>query len=83
MQALAVDSQAPDTVYAGTQFGEVFVSHDGNANWSALNAGLAALDVRALAFDPHAPGALYAGTTTGVYRGFVPNKNIHLPVIRR
>ncbi len=43
----------------------MFKSTNGGGNWSAVNTGLAATDVRALAIDPATPTTLYAGTQGG------------------
>jgi len=64
--ALAIDTQNPGTIYAGSGSG-VFRSTDGGANWNAVNSGLTGISVSALAIDPRNPGTLYAGTADGVF----------------
>ena len=65
INTLAVDARNEAVVCAGTATGGVFVSRDGGASWSALNAGLGGLDVRALAVDPRNSSVLYAGLEGG------------------
>ena len=72
VSALAVDPQAPATVYAGTSLdaetergGGVFKSTDGGRNWTSMRSGLGQRDVWALAIDPSAPQTIYAGTDEG------------------
>src|SRR5262250_2426732 len=63
--ALALDPTTPTTLYAGTLGGGVFKSTTGGSSWSAVNTGLANLEVRTLALDPT---TLYAGTLGGVFK---------------
>ncbi len=75
---LAVDSQDPDLVYAGTTEG-IYRSRDGGATWEPIDNGIptrpfATLEtpqiaVEALATDPSRPGNLYVGLA----QGFVNN----------
>lgn len=64
--ALALDPQAPATVYAAVEGAGVYRTSDGGATWQAASDGLVAgesvADVRALAVDPIVPGTVYAGT---------------------
>src|SRR5207247_10348306 len=62
--ALAIDPQAPATVYAAAYLtpATVFKSTDGGESWSAVNAGFRADGVRTLAIDPKASSTVYAGT---------------------
>src|SRR6266849_2940626 len=60
IQALAIDPQTPNTLYAGTQGGGVFKSTDGGVNWNSTN--LTNVIISALAISPQAPTILYAGT---------------------
>ncbi len=46
---LAVDSQQPETLYAGSFGHGIFKSNDGGKLWVAINRGLENLYVRALA----------------------------------
>ena len=64
INALAVDPQTPDIIYAGTG-GGVFKSTDGGASWSAFNNGLTNTIVQVLAVDPQTPATLYSGTWVG------------------
>jgi uncharacterized protein (TIGR03437 family) len=77
--ALVIDPQNPGTVYAGTSGASfdgcsvpcsgfddgVFMTRDGGAHWTAVNAGLTTPHVSSLALDPRTPGTLYAGTIGG------------------
>ena len=67
VRALAVDPQAPATLYAGTD-GGVFKSQDGGISWGAVNNGLTGFTVYTLTVDPTATGTIYAGTNAGVFR---------------
>jgi len=71
--AVVVDPQRPNTLYAGTFFCGVFKSTDGGSDWSAVNAGLqdsyGPYSIDALAVDPSTtPSTLYAGTKPGVFK---------------
>src|SRR5207249_11451133 len=65
--ALAIDPQAPATLYAGTYSTGVFKSTDAGVTWGAVNTGLTSLYVRALVTSPLTPTTLYAGTTRSSY----------------
>jgi len=69
VQALIVDRQDPARVYAGVvndkQYGGVFVSSDGGAQWKHQADGLNGRDVFALAQSPD--GAILAGTNSGIF----------------
>jgi uncharacterized repeat protein (TIGR02543 family) len=67
VEALAIDPQTPDTLYAGTYHG-VFKSTNGGTNWTAMNTGLTNPYIRALAINPQTPDTLYAGTYSGVFK---------------
>ena len=78
INALAVDPQTPDIIYAGTG-GGVFKSTDGGASWSAFNNGLTNTVVQALAIDPQTPAIIYAGTYgSGVFSMQQGEKMIYL-----
>jgi photosystem II stability/assembly factor-like uncharacterized protein/preprotein translocase subunit YajC len=64
--ALAINPQAPDTLYAGTEVGGVCKSTNGGANWTTMNTGLT--NTYALAINPQTPDTLYAGTAGGVFK---------------
>ena len=51
VQALAIDPQAPGTVYAET-LGSVFISTNGGATWGAINSALTNTYARALSIEP-------------------------------
>ncbi len=63
--ALAIDPQAPATLYAGASFGSVFKSTDGGGSWAMVEAGV---NVHALAVDPLTPSTLFAGTWSGIFK---------------
>ena len=73
ISALAIDPQAPATLYVGSEFActggfrgpGVFKSTNGGATWISVNAGLTNTFVRALAIDPKTPTTVYAGTDGG------------------
>src|SRR5439155_26123206 len=71
-RALAVDPQAPTTIYAGIERGGVFKSTDGGESWSAFNTGLTNLFVSSVVLDPQRPTTLYAATVGGVFVIFTP-----------
>jgi photosystem II stability/assembly factor-like uncharacterized protein len=64
VDALAIDPNAPNTLYAGTRFGGVFKSTDAQS-WTPVNMGLTNLAVDAVAVDPS--GQVYAGTLGGAF----------------
>ena len=65
VQALAIDPDITQTVYAGTNGGGVFKSTDGGGNWTAVNNGLTNLNVQTLAIDFVDTEIIYAGTDYG------------------
>jgi photosystem II stability/assembly factor-like uncharacterized protein len=62
VQTLAIDSVDTDIIYAGTDFGSLFISLDGGANWSAIGGAISGANVLSLAIDPATTTTLYAGT---------------------
>ena len=65
VNALAMVSQTPTTLYAGT-FSGVFKSTDGGASWSPNNVGLSDLAVRGLVVTPSGT-CVHVGTDAGVF----------------
>jgi photosystem II stability/assembly factor-like uncharacterized protein len=64
VQALVIDSTAPNTIYAGTQYGGVWKTTNGQSwNWSSV--GLWGSNVYAIAIDPKNPNTVYASTYDG------------------
>ena len=59
-QAIALDPQNPQNLYAGAYDG-VFHSTDGAGTFQRVNRGLSATWIQNLAVDGHAPATLYAG----------------------
>jgi len=68
IRSLAIDPQAPATLYAGTEGSGVFKSIDGGDNWNQTNTGLTRTIIFALVVDPTTPTTLYAGTEGGVFK---------------
>jgi hypothetical protein len=66
ISALALDPQAPTTLYAGTYYGGVFKSTDGGGSWSAVNTGLTNTDIQALAVARQTPTTLSVGTVADI-----------------
>ena len=63
---LAVDSETPSTILAGTLEG-VFLTMDGGKTWSL--SGLAGIPVNAVVVDTATPANAYAGTEgAGAFR---------------
>jgi photosystem II stability/assembly factor-like uncharacterized protein len=66
VNALAIDPQAPTTLYAGTSFGShVFKTTDGAASWSAVSTGPTGDIVSALVIDRLTSSTLYAASNSG------------------
>jgi photosystem II stability/assembly factor-like uncharacterized protein len=66
ISALAWDTRAPKTLFAGTAAGELLRSADSGVSWERAGAGLPDGKIWSIAPDPHAlPGALYAGVDGG------------------
>jgi ligand-binding sensor domain-containing protein len=64
---LAIDRNAPSTIYAANAFG-LSRSTDGGASWVSINSGFTALSVTAVVVDPGNSSTIYAGTTDGVFK---------------
>ena len=64
VNTIAINPQAPDTLYAGTDSG-VFKSTNGGTDWTAINSALT--NTYSLAISPQTPDTLYAGTGDGVF----------------
>jgi len=68
VNSLAVDPQAPDTLYAGTAAG-AFVTSDGGEQWYPINQGLGGTPaVYSIVVDQNDPRAVYAATSNGIFR---------------
>jgi photosystem II stability/assembly factor-like uncharacterized protein len=65
IDALAIDPLNPAILYAGMDADGVYKSTDGGLNWTAINNGLANLNIRVLVLHPQGPTTIYAGTSTG------------------
>ena len=68
MYSLAIDPEAPSTVYVGVGGVGVYRTVDGGANWAPRNTGVATTAVTSLAISPSNPSRIYAGTPSGVFR---------------
>jgi hypothetical protein len=64
IQALAVDPQNSNTVYAATSYG-LFKSMDGGSSWRNLFLSSSA-NVFSITVNPQDPSTIYAGTDNGV-----------------
>ena len=62
VESLAVDPQAPNIVYLGTQYGQVMKSTDSGSSWSLASNGLPWAYVYALTVHPHTPSTVFAAT---------------------
>ncbi|UCG60113.1 MAG: hypothetical protein JSU70_11435, partial [Phycisphaerales bacterium] len=62
LNALAIDSNNPSTVYVGGS-GGIFKTTDGGENWTPKNEGMGSYLVDSIAIDPDVPRILYVGTT--------------------
>ena len=63
--AIAINPQAPEILYIGTDLFGIFKSIDGGATWTAASTGLNNLDIMTLAINPQTPDIVYAGTFGG------------------
>ena len=66
VQALAIDPNNSNIIYAGTLTAGMFKSLDSGQNWQAINNGLPALpdwiDIRSIIIDPTNTSTIYLGT---------------------
>lgn len=67
VNAVVIDPQNPQTLYAGTTMG-AYKSLDNGMMWDRISVGLDSLFVVCMAVDPRNPMRIYAGTSGGVYR---------------
>ena len=69
VRALAIDLQAPATLYAGLQDGTIFKTTNEGATWIPVTAGLEGSRISSLAVDPETPTIVYAATDRhGVFK---------------
>jgi photosystem II stability/assembly factor-like uncharacterized protein len=64
---IAIDPQAPSTLYLGTTDG-IAKTLDGGKTWRPADAGIVASDVLSTATDPRDEKVLYVGTYRGLFR---------------
>ena len=67
VQAMAIATTTPETIYAATRSG-VYVRSSPHADWQPASAGLTDPDVRVLAAALSSPATLFAGTPTGLFK---------------
>ena len=67
VQALAIDPQNSNTLYAATNNG-ISKSTDGAKTWIAANLGLPTFSVNRLVIDPQNTSTLYASTVNGIFK---------------
>jgi photosystem II stability/assembly factor-like uncharacterized protein len=67
VNALAIDPDDPNILYAGTS-GGVFKTTNGGEIWTDANTGLPVSSVNCLAIDAVAPNTLYVGTSGGLFK---------------
>lgn len=67
MQTLAIDPVRPDTMYAGSYYGELFRSTDGGQTWRRIGMLPEFANVNVLATDGGAGARVLVGTVLGVY----------------
>ncbi len=60
--ALAINPEAPQTLYAATRSGGIYKTTNGGSKWKAINSGLTYQNATqwALAIDPKTPSTIYA-----------------------
>jgi photosystem II stability/assembly factor-like uncharacterized protein len=73
VQAMAIDSANPPTVYAAVSGNSaassgIFRSADAGVTWVSVNIGLTTTAVYGLTIDPTAPTTIYAWTMSGVFK---------------
>ena len=68
IEAIALDPQHPNTLFAATLEAGVFYSSNGGRSWRALDIAPSAQRVDALAIAPQDPQTVYAGTGGGIFK---------------
>jgi photosystem II stability/assembly factor-like uncharacterized protein len=70
VHSVAVDPLDSQHALAGTEYGGLFVSHNGGSTWQQVSAGLEPnASYRDIVFDPTDPNVIYLGDlVSGVYR---------------
>jgi photosystem II stability/assembly factor-like uncharacterized protein len=61
VRCIAINSNDPNIIYAGTEYYGVFKSINGGANWQAINTGLFNFYARYIAIDPISTSIIYTG----------------------
>jgi photosystem II stability/assembly factor-like uncharacterized protein len=67
-RTLVIDSNDPNTMYAGGVSGGVWKTIDGGDHWQPIGDELANLAVNSMLMDPRDSRVLYAGTGEGYFR---------------
>jgi photosystem II stability/assembly factor-like uncharacterized protein len=68
IEAIALDPQHPNTLFAATLEAGVFKSSNGGRSWRALDIAPNSNRVDALAIAPQDPQTIYAGTGGGIFK---------------
>jgi len=76
--ALLIDPNDTNTMYAGAVSGGVWKTTNGGVSWTAAGDAMANLAVNSLAFDPTNTRVIYAGTGEGYFREVV--RGTSLPI---
>ena len=64
-RSIVIDPTAPDTMWAGSAGGGVWMTTDAGASWQPVDDLMANLAICCMAMDPAAPKTIYAGTGEG------------------
>ena len=62
LTVVALDPQRPETLYVGTEDGDVWKTTNDGHSWGSAGSPSYFDEVLAFAFDPHEPETIYAGT---------------------
>jgi photosystem II stability/assembly factor-like uncharacterized protein len=68
VQVLAINSDDPDHLYAGTAVDGLFETKDGGSTWTARNVGLSNMNVLAIVVEQVNVATVFAGTAGGVFK---------------
>ena len=70
IHGITVDPVNSNTIYAGTNSGEIFVSLDKGETWQNISRGLRGDTIKTIAIDPFNSNVLYAGASESLYKSF-------------
>lgn len=68
VNALIMDPNASQTLYAGTENMGILKTIDGGATWNPVNSGLSNLHILSLTITPDSSQTIYAGTRAGIFK---------------